>query len=79
MEKTEKSVQLKEGDNIKIILDWTKRYSYMQVHTCLHLLCSLIPYPVTGGSIGFKRGRLDFRFRPISTLNEMPVIQYGAE
>ena len=50
----------KKGDNIKIILDWSKRYSYMQVHTCLHLLCSLIPYPVTGGSIGFKRGRLDF-------------------
>ena len=57
---TEKSDQLKEGDNIKIILDWTKRYSYMQVHTCLHLLCSLIPYPVTGGSISYKRGRLDF-------------------
>jgi len=50
----------KKGDNIKIILDWSKRYSYMQVHTCLHLLCSLIPYPVTGGSIGYKRGRLDF-------------------
>jgi len=50
----------KKDDNIKIFLDWSKRYSYMQVHTCLHLLCSLIPYPVTGGSIGYKRGRLDF-------------------
>ena len=50
----------KKDDNVKIFLDWSKRYSYMQVHTCLHLLCSLIPYPVTGGSIGYKRGRLDF-------------------
>ena len=32
----------------------------MQVHTCLHLLCSIIPAPVTGGSIGDSRGRLDF-------------------
>ena len=32
----------------------------MQVHTCLHLLCSIIPAPVTGGSIGDRRGRLDF-------------------
>ena len=32
----------------------------MKVHTCLHLLCSIIPFPVTGGSIGDGRGRLDF-------------------
>ena len=57
---TENPNMFKKDDNIKIFLDWSKRYSYMQVHTCLHLLCSLIPYPVTGGSIGYKRGRLDF-------------------
>ena len=57
---TEKPDQLKKNDNINFFLDWSKRYSYMQVHTCLHLLCSLIPYPVTGGSIGYMRGRLDF-------------------
>ena len=57
---TENSSQFKINDKIKIILDWSKRYAYMQVHTCLHLLCSAIPYPVTGGSIGIKRGRLDF-------------------
>ena len=57
---TKNSSQFKINDKIKIILDWSKRYAYMQVHTCLHLLCSAIPYPVTGGSIGIKRGRLDF-------------------
>jgi len=45
---------------VKLELDWSRRYSHMQVHTCLHLLCSIIPYPVTGGSIGDGRGRLDF-------------------
>ena len=50
----------KKNDKGKLELDWSRRYSHMQVHTCLHLLCSIIPYPVTGGSIGDGRGRLDF-------------------
>ena len=50
----------KKNDKVKLELDWSRRYSHMQVHTCLHLLCSIIPYPVTGGSIGDERGRLDF-------------------
>ena len=50
----------KKDDKVKLELDWSRRYSHMQVHTCLHLLCSIIPYPVTGGSIGDGRGRLDF-------------------
>jgi len=32
----------------------------MRMHTCLHLLCSLIPAGVTGGSIRADSGRLDF-------------------
>ena len=57
---TETIDDIKKNDEGGLILDWSKRYSYMQVHTCLHLLCSIIPYPVTGGSIGDGRGRLDF-------------------
>jgi len=48
------------NQDIEIQLDWNKRYSHMQVHTCLHLLCSIVTAPVTGGSIGDRRGRLDF-------------------
>ena len=51
---------LKINDKIDINLNWDIRYSHMKVHTCLHLLCSIIPAPVTGGSIGDARGRLDF-------------------
>jgi len=41
-------------------LDWTRRYGYMRVHTALHLLSVVIPLPVSGGSIGADKGRLDF-------------------
>jgi misacylated tRNA(Ala) deacylase len=32
----------------------------MRVHTALHLLSVVLPYPVTGGAIGEGDGRLDF-------------------
>ena len=32
----------------------------MRMHTCMHLLGSLIPVPVTGGSVGAEKSRLDF-------------------
>lgn len=41
-------------------IDWDYRYRHMRTHTCLHLLCALIPHPVTGGSISQDKGRLDF-------------------
>jgi misacylated tRNA(Ala) deacylase len=41
-------------------LDWETRKRYMRVHTALHLLSVVIPLPVTGGSIGAEKGRLDF-------------------
>jgi misacylated tRNA(Ala) deacylase len=41
-------------------IDWQRRYRLMRMHTCLHLLCSVVPGAVTGGQIGDGRGRLDF-------------------
>jgi misacylated tRNA(Ala) deacylase len=32
----------------------------MRVHTALHLLSAVLPYAVTGGSVGEGDGRLDF-------------------
>ena len=40
------------GDRVVCEIDWRRRYGHMRVHTALHLLCALLPYPVTGGSIG---------------------------
>ena len=41
-------------------LDWDLRYKRMRAHTALHLLSVVLPYPVTGGSVGDGEGRLDF-------------------
>jgi misacylated tRNA(Ala) deacylase len=48
------------GDNVAARLDWDARYKRMRAHTALHLLSVVLPYPVTGGSVGDGEGRLDF-------------------
>jgi misacylated tRNA(Ala) deacylase len=48
------------GDKISGEIDWTTRHKHMRMHTCLHLLCSLIVGNVTGGSVAADKGRLDF-------------------
>jgi len=37
-----------------------RRHRLMRMHTCLHLLCSVVPGAVTGGQVSDGRGRLDF-------------------
>lgn len=49
-----------EGASVTQHLDWDTRHRHMRVHTALHLLSVVIPLPVTGGSIGMEKGRLDF-------------------
>lgn len=51
---------LEVGDEVATRLDWERRYRLMRMHTSLHLLCSLIPVAVTGGSVGEQKSRLDF-------------------
>jgi misacylated tRNA(Ala) deacylase len=51
---------LQVGDRVLMTLDWDRRYRHMRMHTCLHLLGSLIPVPVTGGAVGADKSRLDF-------------------
>ena len=49
------------GQPVTARIDWERRHRLMRVHTCLHLLCSVIPEEVTGGSIrDDATGRLDF-------------------
>jgi misacylated tRNA(Ala) deacylase len=48
------------GETVELQLDWDKRLKRMRVHTALHLLSVVLPYPVTGGAIGDGDGRLDF-------------------
>jgi misacylated tRNA(Ala) deacylase len=48
------------GETLKAVLDWERRYRHMRIHTGLHLLSVVLPFPVTGGQIGADEGRLDF-------------------
>ena len=48
------------GEKLKAVLDWDRRYRHMRIHSGLHLLSVVVPFPVTGGSIGADEGRLDF-------------------
>ena len=48
------------GDSVTAVIDWERRHRHMRVHTCLHLLSSVLDYPVTGGQVGDGKGRLDF-------------------
>lgn len=48
------------GEQIELPLNWDVRFKRMRIHTALHLLSVILPFPVTGGSIGDGEGRLDF-------------------
>jgi misacylated tRNA(Ala) deacylase len=48
------------GTAVTAEIDWDRRYRLMRMHTCLHLLCSLVEGPVTGGQVGPEKSRLDF-------------------
>jgi misacylated tRNA(Ala) deacylase len=48
------------GTAVEASLDWARRDAHMRMHTCLHLLGSVLHYGVTGGQIAADKGRLDF-------------------
>jgi misacylated tRNA(Ala) deacylase len=48
------------GEAVTAAIDWARRHRFMRFHTALHLLCSIVPGGVTGGSIGEDKARLDF-------------------
>ncbi len=48
------------GDDITLRIDWGPRYRRMRMHTALHLLSAVLPYPVTGGAVNEDDSRLDF-------------------
>lgn len=52
--------QPQAGQPVQLRLDWERRYAHMRMHTACHLLSSVLPYPVTGGSIRRDSARLDF-------------------
>lgn len=60
------------GKKVRAVIEWERRYRLMRTHTLLHLLCSVIPAGVTGGSVREGTGRLDFDL-PESTLDKEQI------
>ena len=57
------------GARVTAEINWDVRYPRMRMHTCLHLLSAVLDYPVTGGSVGEVKARLDFDI-PEATLDK---------
>jgi misacylated tRNA(Ala) deacylase len=60
------------GTAVSAEIDWERRYRHMRFHTCLHLLCAAVPYPVTGGRIGADKSHLDFDLQG-ATVEKEPI------
>jgi alanyl-tRNA synthetase len=60
--------QLAEGIIVRGIVDWTRRYSLMRIHTAAHLMSEAVrkvvgkPLPIIGSGIDVKKARLDFAY-----------------
>ena len=61
------------GTQITARIDWDRRHRLMRMHSCMHVLCAVIPHGVTGGSISDGRGRLDFDMQ--ETLDKQQVTE----
>ncbi|WP_316150820.1 alanyl-tRNA editing protein [Cupriavidus sp. BIC8F] len=62
------------GERVTVTIDWARRHKLMRLHTCLHLLGSLIPVPVTGCGISPESARVDFDL-PESTLDKADLTE----
>ena len=60
------------GAQITAEINWNIRFGRMRMHTCLHLLSAVLDYPVTGGSVGDAKARLDFDI-PEATLEKEQI------
>lgn len=63
------------GTKVNAVLDWERRHRLMRMHTCLHLLCSLVKGDVTGGQISDGKGRLDFNLPPDTILDKSALTE----
>ncbi|MBV8493448.1 MAG: alanyl-tRNA editing protein [Alphaproteobacteria bacterium] len=66
------------GTEVTAELNWDRRYRLMRMHSCLHLLCAVVPGAVTGGQVSDGRGRLDFDVPGASLDKEAIAAQLNA-
>ncbi len=58
------------GDEVRVDLDWARRFALKRTHTALHALCGVVWRDhgalVTGGNMEPGAGRMDFEFETMS-------------
>ena len=67
----------KVGDTIEGVIDWTRRYSHMRMHTSQHLVSAVVNElhgsDTVGNQIGSEKSRIDFKPLSVSSsqINEI--------
>lgn len=62
----EVSGEIRDGDNVRGVIDWNRRYRFMRVHTCAHLTGQAIrqaldkPVEIVSSGMDLQKARLDF-------------------
>lgn len=47
-------------ESVTATIDWDRRHRLMRMHTALHLVTVVFPFPITGASVAADKGRVDF-------------------
>ncbi len=55
------------GEKLVLKIDWNRRLKLMRMHTALHLLTVIAPYPITGASVSEDVSRVDFDIPDLDT------------
>lgn len=59
-------IQCEAGQQVRVTVDWSRRYALMRTHTAMHILCGVVwrdfRVHVTGGRMEPCVGHLDFEF-----------------
>ncbi len=55
------------GEKLSLHIDWHRRHKLMRMHSAMHLLTVVAPFPITGASVGEDVSRLDFDVPELTT------------
>ena len=55
------------GEELTLIINWERRFKLMKMHSALHLLTVVAPYPITGASVSEDVSRVDFDIPELKT------------
>ncbi|MCD4666227.1 alanyl-tRNA editing protein [archaeon] len=68
---------LKEGDEVKLVLDWERRYKLMRSHTAAHLVSAIFHNEagakITGNQLNLDKTRIDFS---LDEFDKEKIIEY---